>query len=524
MSLIDSNLSPLFWIQSSNSSVASFDTITGSTGGVGPIGPTGPPGMVSGTGATGPTGAIGTGPTGPTGFSGPTGNMGPTGFTGAIATGPTGNTGPTGFTGPMGAVTSVTGGLNITTSGTSPAIVATVTGPVFNNIFATNSSQQITLGPTGTTLTLSATTPVNSEIITLPDPKTATNLAYTINNAGQQLFTTQNNFTSSFFASSIRVLASSFRNTFSTGTISQTGNIITLSGGSFTAASVGGVIVPNTNTPSLIISFISSSQVTSSFSETIAAGTGFTLYYGAFQSCSDGTTNIPSLRVPTLTGTLPVFADANSFLTSTGTIGAANGGTGNTTVGPTGAIAFSDGTKINYTTGATGQSLISNGSAYPIWLTLQNAANVKCILAANKAGGTFTSGSYQTRQLTDIIVESPYYSSFITLTSNQMSFPIGYYFAQGSAPAYKVDGHQCRFYNVTQSVNVLLGTSEASGSLADTTQTRSFFLGYFQVTSASDKYELQHYATTTQSTNGLGVAVNSGSNSIFSIIYILKIN
>lgn len=141
---------------------------------------------------------------------------------------------------------------------------------------------------------------------------------------------------------------------------------------------------------------------------------------------------------------------------------------------------------------------------------------------AGTDGGTFTSGSFQTRTLNTIkanqntIVASLAANRFTIGESGNYAFNI-------SAPAYKVDRHQARLYRTSGiPATALTGTSEATGSSTAVT-TRSVISGLLAVT-AGDTFEVQHAAATSANTNGFGLAANlGGAEEIYTTVEIRKV-
>ncbi len=111
-------------------------------------------------------------------------------------------------------------------------------------------------------------------------------------------------------------------------------------------------------------------------------------------------------------------------------------------------------------------------------------------------GGTFTSGSWQTRALN---VEAADSDGCASLSANQVTLAAGTYRLRASAPAYAVGAHQARWQNITAGETTLLGSVEVAGAA----QTRSLIVGRFAV-SAAATFELQHRCATTEAGDGLG--------------------
>ena len=134
-------------------------------------------------------------------------------------------------------------------------------------------------------------------------------------------------------------------------------------------------------------------------------------------------------------------------------------------------------------------------------------------------GGTFTSGAWQTRILNTKTNDT---NNNCTLSSNQFTLNAGIYEIFATAPAYIVENHRAKLRNITDSTDVIIGTSEISNT-SDTTQTKSIVQGIFTITSTKT-FELQHRCSTTRTTNGFGDG-NSviGVVEVFSTVYLRKV-
>ena len=134
------------------------------------------------------------------------------------------------------------------------------------------------------------------------------------------------------------------------------------------------------------------------------------------------------------------------------------------------------------------------------------------------AGGTFTSGAHRIRDLNTEVFDP---DGIVSLSSNQFTLQAGTYLIRWSAPAYKVDRHATRLFNVSDSSAIQDGSS-AFTTNADAVVTRSF--GNARVTLASAKaFEIRHKCEVTKTTNGLGVDSNTTSTiSTYTIVEIFK--
>ncbi len=118
---------------------------------------------------------------------------------------------------------------------------------------------------------------------------------------------------------------------------------------------------------------------------------------------------------------------------------------------------------------------------------------------AGVAGGTFTSGAWQTRDLNTTENNG---ITGASLSSNQIVLPAGTYECRISAPGLRCDNHKARLQNITDGTTIKLGTAEisASGSIY---VTRSHIVGHFTL-AASKTLEVQHRCTATRATDGFG--------------------
>lgn len=136
--------------------------------------------------------------------------------------------------------------------------------------------------------------------------------------------------------------------------------------------------------------------------------------------------------------------------------------------------------------------------------------------ASTVNGGTFTAGAYRTRDLNTKIADP---DSIVSIASNQFTLGAGSYFIEAIAPAFKVDRHNLRLYNATDSTVVQLGLALYA---VPTYNANNFATLFARVTIAgSTAFEIQHRCDATASTNGFGVS-NNWDASIFTVVKIFK--
>jgi hypothetical protein len=150
----------------------------------------------------------------------------------------------------------------------------------------------------------------------------------------------------------------------------------------------------------------------------------------------------------------------------------------------------------------------------------------------NSDGGTFSPGSWQTRDLTNTIHDD--FAVSVDLGNNQFIIPAGTYQIEATAPAVEVGSHTTRLADVTDAAGdngttVVLGTAEfapdtdlwrgdgnqvgsspgdpAALAVAASAQTRSKIEGRFTIT-RSTKLEIQHRCEIEKITDGYGISGN----------------
>jgi hypothetical protein len=172
--------------------------------------------------------------------------------------------------------------------------------------------------------------------------------------------------------------------------------------------------------------------------------------------------------------------------------------------------------------GQTSGYLVINASKSPaltgVPLLQPRIATLSDVKASGTAGGTATSGSYQTRTLNTL--DDP--TGIVTsLASNQFTLPAGEYYIEASAPAYKIDGNKIKLRNITDSTDALVGNIAYGGSGVET-QSLALLAGKLTI-SSSKVFELQHRVITSKTTDGFGISLAFGDNNIYSIVKITKV-
>lgn len=138
---------------------------------------------------------------------------------------------------------------------------------------------------------------------------------------------------------------------------------------------------------------------------------------------------------------------------------------------------------------------------------------------AGTAGGTFTAGSLLQRTLNTVMFNS---ISGASLASNAISLPAGEYYVEASAPAYAVNRHQAVLYNVTDSVGVIVGTSEFAHASYQGSSS-SIIRGRISL-AAPKSVDIRHICETSAAVAGFGVKCDLGLTEVFTEVMIWKIS
>ena len=141
------------------------------------------------------------------------------------------------------------------------------------------------------------------------------------------------------------------------------------------------------------------------------------------------------------------------------------------------------------------------------------------VKSEDTSGGAFTTGAWRPRDLNTEVSDS---DGIVSISSNQFTLQAGTYLIEASAPAMQVDKHKIKLYNVTDSADVVSGTSSRCGN-SISVQTRSEISTRFTITGAKT-YEIQHQCSTTNS--GVWAMGNesdfTGYTELYTIVEIYK--
>lgn len=137
----------------------------------------------------------------------------------------------------------------------------------------------------------------------------------------------------------------------------------------------------------------------------------------------------------------------------------------------------------------------------------------------NTSGGTPSAGAWNSRDLNTVRKNT---ISGASLASNQITLPAGSYSVEAFAPAFDVNAHMLRLYNVTDSAVIATGLSNNAPS--GTNGVNNAILKDEFTLGGTKTLRLDHYTQTAKSTVGLGVECNiSGTPERYAVVEIKEV-
>ncbi len=144
---------------------------------------------------------------------------------------------------------------------------------------------------------------------------------------------------------------------------------------------------------------------------------------------------------------------------------------------------------------------------------------IKDLKPNSSNGGGISAGSWVTRDVNTMEGDT----SYVNLSSNQFTLAQGVFDIKWSAPAYHVGFHKSRLYNVTNSSELEGGSIEYSLTGSNSV-TKSIGHAIISV-DTNTTFRIEHRASTTNPTNGLGVGNATGfGDNIYTQVKITKLD
>lgn len=201
-------------------------------------------------------------------------------------------------------------------------------------------------------------------------------------------------------------------------------------------------------------------------------------------------------------------------------------GTSDPTLRPDGSTALTaaDYGRIFYSSSSGAVKVYTSGGWVQInaTSTAVKAAVIQDLKSSGTDGGSFTSGSWTQRTLTNTVSDP---SSIVSaLSSNRFTLAAGTYLFHAVCPANAVDKHQCRLVvDPAGTPAYYYGTT--AYAISSVTNVNYSIVEIVITLTGSTVLELQHRCQTSKSTSGFGIASSSsfGNLEVYSTISILKI-
>lgn len=143
-------------------------------------------------------------------------------------------------------------------------------------------------------------------------------------------------------------------------------------------------------------------------------------------------------------------------------------------------------------------------------------AYVKDEKTSGTNGGSGTASTWNTRDLNTLTGDT----SFISVSSNQITLDAGTYDISWSAPSFQTTNNQTRLQNITDTSTTIVGSTERSAS-TDSMITRSMGMGRFTI-AGSKAFEIQHNIGTTSGANTFGPAA-SFTTEVYTMVRVEKV-
>lgn len=169
-----------------------------------------------------------------------------------------------------------------------------------------------------------------------------------------------------------------------------------------------------------------------------------------------------------------------------------------------------------------GGSTVVNNISNVTNVTSSGIAVIRDEKPINTNGGTFTSGTWQQRDLNTLTGDD----SFVSLNLDSITLDSGIYVITISVPAFNVEDHQARLYRTTIPVGQVavgsMGYAKANGGAGANTESR--IVTVVEVGAAGETYVIQHRCSLTNNGDGFGRGAPwAGGESVFTQVQIEKL-
>ncbi len=219
----------------------------------------------------------------------------------------------------------------------------------------------------------------------------------------------------------------------------------------------------------------------------------------ATESSGSITAQLDTIRPNTTNGSLTLQGDSS------------DAGVTGLTIDSSGNAAFAQ----TISAGTIGSSVVfpAGGTGNPI-----SVAVIVDEKSAGTGGGDFNNGAWRDRDLNTEISDP---DSIVSISSNEFTLAAGTYVIEWACPAYKVNLHKTRLYDVTGTSVLAVGMSCYADSANNVMNVSKGF--FVHTITSSNNYKIQHRAGVTQASNGFGNAGGYSTVEIYTIVQISKL-
>jgi hypothetical protein len=172
--------------------------------------------------------------------------------------------------------------------------------------------------------------------------------------------------------------------------------------------------------------------------------------------------------------------------------------------------------------------LVSQGgnTAFMTWVSPPTTWFIKDEKTSGTNGGGFSNGAWRTRVLNTLTSTSSDVS--VTLSSNQLIIEPGVYIINIVCPAYDVNSHAARLFNVTDNVSSISGSSSYSSIATGlavgggVSVTVSIIKGVINI-SSQKTFRVEHICTKSNTGDGFGIATGLATE-VYTQVTITQVN
>lgn len=170
-----------------------------------------------------------------------------------------------------------------------------------------------------------------------------------------------------------------------------------------------------------------------------------------------------------------------------------------------------------------GAALTWNGSAFVWAIPAAPCVVVRDVKASGTQGGAFSSGAWRIRTLNTLALTHP---GSATLAGNAVTLAAGTWFCHLAVPAYRVDRHKARLWNITDGSTQLVGSSSRSETDNGWNVSHSIITGMITI-AAAKMFQIEHRCETSNGSDssgqGMGVASGWSVDEVYTVGHFFKL-